>query len=289
MIIKVIISRMWACLTPLTIPPLSWSTIGLLILPIGFSTGLDIMLSNLSLRYISVTNYTLLKSTVLLWTYIWALMIGVSTFQVRSFLSVITISAGLAMAILKSTDLNLIGAIFVLAASAAAGLRWALLQMLILKDPISKTFFGSVYRFSPAAVLGVVPVALIVDLPQLTESTFVSDETALALAILIMVCSGFMAFLLVTVEVRIVQLTSSVTLSVLGQVKELLQIVLAIIIFGDSLSSKLLVPFADCFYFPSNQRVRHWVGLNRSACLQDVSLLSPRPYGGRGAVVRSCR
>lgn len=245
MVIKLLISRVWSCFTPLNIQPLSWSAFFLLVIPIGFSTGLDIMLSNLSLRYISVTNYTLLKSTVLLWTYIWALTIGVSAFQIRTFLSVITISVGLAMAILRSSDLNLIGAVFVLSASAAAGLRWALLQMLIFKDPISKTFFGSVYRFSPASALGVVPVACIVDLPVFIESEFFHDQAALSLAALIIVCCGFMAFLLVTVEVRIVQLTSSVTLSVLGQVKELVQIVLAIIVFGDRLSCML-----EAYYLP---------------------------------------
>ena len=196
-----------------------------------------------------MTNYTLLKSTVLLWTYIWALMIGVSTFQLRTLLSVITISIGLAMAILKSSDLNLLGAIFVLAASAAAGLRWALLQLLIFKDPISKTFFGSVYRFSPASALGVVPVACFVDLPGFIESEFFHDTSALSLAVLIVACCGIMAFLLVTVEVRIVQLTSSVTLSVVGQVKELVQIVLAMIVFGDQLSCELGVSRIPLFTF----------------------------------------
>lgn len=261
MVIKTIISQFWACCTKMPITPMSWWLLFTLVIPIGISTGLDIMLSNLSLEYISVTNYTLLKSSVLLWTFLWAIIIGASPFEWRTFLSVVTISIGLALATIQSTQLELFGMSLVLAASGAAGLRWALLQALIIKDPVSRSLLGSIYRFSPASAVAIIPLALIIDLPPLVTSKFVTDPVLLWTATLWVLLGGVISFGLIAVEVKIVQLTSSVTLSVLGQVKELVQIVLAGIVFGDELSTVniigVAVSFAGMLAYKTSAHLHH--------------------------------
>lgn len=237
MTIKVIISQVWAYCTKQELPPLSRRNLFQLVVPMGIATGLDIMLSNLSLEFISVTNYTLLKSTVLLWTFVWALVLGASLFEWRTFLSVVTISIGLGLATLRSTELEVVGTLFVLGASAMGGLRWALLQVLVLRDPVSKTTFGSIYRFSPASAAALIPLALYFDVPNVAASVFVDNHALLLLtALLWILIGGVFAFALIYVEVKLVQLTSSITLSVLGQLKDLMQITLGMLVFRDQLS-----------------------------------------------------
>ena len=239
MTIKLLLSQLWGCLTQVLLTPIPWKLFGLLVIPIGITTALDIMLSNLSLQTITVTNYTLLKSSVLIWTFFWAVVIGANTFSWRTLLSILVISLGLTLAVLQPTRIEVLGTLLVLGASAAAGMRWALLQLLILKDPLSRNLFGSIYRFSPASVLTVLPLAVFFDLEPLSESIFVQDGHLFLLAMGLMIVSGVLAFGLIVVEVKLVQLTDSVTLSVLGQAKELVQITLAGLVFGDALSGRV--------------------------------------------------
>lgn len=234
---KFVFSRVWQCQDGMTVEPFTWHQFFFIVAPIGVTTALDIMLSNLSLKFITVTLYTITKTSVIAWTFLWALLLKVEIFKVKTFVVVCCVCGGIAMAVSSPTKISVIGLIFCLTASAAGGLRWALTERLVRHNEQCKSPFVCLHHIAPVSALFMVPVGLGLDLYPFLQSDFAQDpETALS-TFAIITAGGFMAFLLILVEVHLVQLTSSLTMGVLGQLKELLQILLAIVIFKDHVST----------------------------------------------------
>jgi drug/metabolite transporter (DMT)-like permease len=132
----------------------------------------------------------------------------------------------------------------------AGGLRWALLQILLsdlktnndndkgLYHPSSKLM--GLWLFSPYTLL-IIPICFATDGVQFYESSMISDKVVVIEALLLSVVGGFIAFMLIMVEMQLVNITSSLTMAVLGQLKEVTQITIAMVIFGDKLSFRTMV------------------------------------------------
>ena len=101
--------------------------------------------------------------------------------------------------------------------------------------------FVSIYHISPISALSMVPISLAVDLNPFLDSRFTHDPKLFIESFLLILFGGLIAFVLLLVEVKLVNLTSSLTLGVLGQMKELVQISLAIVVFKDNLTNLNLV------------------------------------------------
>jgi hypothetical protein len=112
----------------------------------------------------------------------------------------------------------------------------------------------ALYRFAPYSFLSILPFVCAIDIPRLIvahfthTSTGVGDDLDASQYIVqsfgLMFAGGFIAFFLIILEVQIVQLTSSLTLGVIGQVKEALQIVLAMLIYHDNVTTKGILGIA---------------------------------------------
>jgi solute carrier family 35, member C2 len=163
------------------------------------------------------------------------------------------ITLGLGIAVSNSIELNMIGFFLAFASAASGGLRWALMQLLEVKDSQSKSVMVTLYRFSPASVVSIVPLVFILEEHKIANSDFALHTKNLYDAILLCSFGGLIAFLLIVAEVKLVRLTSSLTMSVFGQIKEIIQIVLAMIIFKENLTIQCVVGIAvsivsSCFY-----------------------------------------
>jgi solute carrier family 35, member C2 len=235
MIMKFILSRIWACSAAIEIESVSWSYVLLIAVPIGVATALDVMLSNFSLMYITLTLYTIIKSSVLIWTFFWGVVLRIEPFKINTFCAVLFIVGGISLAVASSTDVSVIGIVMVLGAAASGGIRWALVQKLMTVNEQSKNVFVSIYRFAPASALSMIPFAVGMELVPFLKSDFFlqSSDNILAATAALVVSGGLIAFSLITTEVHLVNLTSSLTMGVMGQVKEVIQIVLSMIIFHD--------------------------------------------------------
>jgi len=239
MCMQFLISRIWACVDQgASVEPISWWQYLTVAAPIGVSTALDVMLSNFSLLYISLTLYTIIKGTVLIWVFLWGVLFNIEIFRLSTFCAVLGIVGGIGLAVATSTDVSLVGVIMVLCAAAAGGVRWALVQKLMAVDDHSRNVFVSIHRFSPASALAITPVALVTEVVPFFQSTFYSSSSSAGLAATatLIAVGGGIAFLLITTEVHLVNLTSSLTMGVLGQVKELIQILLSMIVFRDHMN-----------------------------------------------------
>jgi drug/metabolite transporter (DMT)-like permease len=141
----------------------------------------------------------------------------------------------------------------------AGGLRWALLQILLgdLKtnndnDKGPSTRMMSLYLFSPYSLL-IIPVCFATDGISFYESSLFSDKVVVIEALLLSIVGGFIAFMLIMVEMQLVNITSSLTMAVLGQLKEVTQITIALVIFGDKLSLRTMIgigiSIASSYYY----------------------------------------
>ena len=94
--------------------------------PIGVATALDVGASNASLMYLSVTFYTVVKSTNLIFTLLFSILYGLQKPSLMLFTSVAIISIGVGLSSSWDSQFNSIGFALVLGSSAIGGFRWSL-------------------------------------------------------------------------------------------------------------------------------------------------------------------
>lgn len=208
------------------------------VMPCALATALDIGLSNLSLQTITLTFYTMCKSSNLAFVLLFAVIFGLEKLRL-SLIGIITlITVGVIMMVAAETEFVLEGAIEVLTASAMGGLRWALMQMLLkrkkmgMSNPIATTFW-----LSP--LMGVFMISgslLIENWKKLFTSPFFSDAPSSFHTIGLLVLPGFIVFCMNLCEFSLIQRTSVITLSVAGIFKEILTIMISSTVFGDELT-----------------------------------------------------
>jgi solute carrier family 35 protein C2 len=213
---------------------------------IGICTAADVALSNISILHLSISLYTTIKASVLVFTYLFGILVGIEVFNIKTLAAVVFISGGISIAVISSATFSILGLIMCTLSAMAGGLRWALLQILLgdLKSnnddkSLSNKLVG-LYLFSPYTLL-IIPICFITDGIQFYESSMFSQKNDVLEAFLLSMLGGFIAFTLIMVEMQLVNITSSLTMAVLGQLKEITQISLAMLIFGDKMSFKTII------------------------------------------------
>ncbi|KAL0476388.1 YMD8 [Acrasis kona] len=101
------------------------------LVPFSCLSGMDYGLSNISFIYNTVTLYTIVKSSVPIFTLIVSFLAGMERFTIQLSVSVALISFGIAMAAFTSGDFNLLGAVLVLIASMIGGFRLVYVQYIL--------------------------------------------------------------------------------------------------------------------------------------------------------------
>ena len=97
--------------------------------PIGITTAVDVAMSNLSFLYITVTFYTIVKSSALIFVLIFGLLFNLEKKSWKLFVIISVITAGVILASYGETEFSVIGLILVVGSAASGGLRWALTQV----------------------------------------------------------------------------------------------------------------------------------------------------------------
>ncbi|CAM9429901.1 unnamed protein product [Phaeothamnion confervicola] len=157
--------------------------------PIGVATAADVLLSNASFLFISVSFYTIAKSGSLVWILLWAAVFRLEVASCRLVLVVSFICAGLTLASWGETDFSLPGLLMVLASSCVGGFRWALTQLLQRVDSGCNDALTTVYHIAPSSALAMLPAALIQLGPVLRSEEFGAPRP-LAEGALLMFCGG---------------------------------------------------------------------------------------------------
>ncbi|KAI9598627.1 triose-phosphate transporter family-domain-containing protein [Syncephalis fuscata] len=238
------------------------------VVPCAVATGLDIGLSNSSLKTITLSFYTMCKSSSLAFVLIFAFIFRLEQPRLSLVAVISIISIGVLMMVSSETDFELTGFIQVMLASLMGGLRWSLTQML-LRPKASQAMssashqqiepsddrrlsvssnrpgnarghghqhpVASVMLLSPVMAVCLLVVAICLEHSMFSSVYFTSFWTTIR-TIGYMSLGGFIAFLMVVSEFIVIRRIGVVTLSVCGIVKEVLTIVLSTLIFGDRLT-----------------------------------------------------
>ncbi|CAF89542.1 unnamed protein product, partial [Tetraodon nigroviridis] len=236
---------------------LSWTDYLHRAAPTALATALDIGLSNWSLLFITISLYTMTKTSA----------------KPLLVLVVLLISGGLFMFTFESTQFHLEGFLMVLLASFLGGIRWTLTQVLMQKAELGQCEgpgacpscvqlsshvvsppglhnpVDALYHLQPLMFIGLFPLFQYNEGLSLSTSDRLFRLTELSPvlhALLTLGSGGLLAFGLSFSEFLLVSCTSSLTLSIAGILKEVSTLLLAAFLMGDEVSALNWLGFAVC-------------------------------------------
>lgn len=210
------------------------------VVPCALATALDIGLSNTSLKTITLTFYTMCKSSNLAFVLFFAFLFGLEVIR-WSLIGIISlITVGVVMMVAAETKFVLVGAVQVLSASALGGLRWALTQMLLDRDEMGMNNpIATIFWLAPVMGISLISLSAIFESWHTifaAQSGYFDTIGHTFKTMGLIAAPGVLAFGMNLAEFALIKRTSVVTLSVAGIFKEVLTIALASSVFGDELT-----------------------------------------------------
>ncbi|XP_061180279.1 solute carrier family 35 member C2-like [Saccostrea echinata] len=210
------------------------------IAPTGIASILDIALSNWSFEFITISLYTMTKSTAVIFILGFSLLFRLEKPRLVLVFVVLFIAGGLFMFTFHSTQFNMKGFIMVLSASLLSGLRWTLAQLVTQKEKLGlHNPLDLMYHIQPWMMIGLLPLSVYFEGIKLStkEDFFAYTDPSLIIRNLGLVFLGaFIAFFLEFSEFLLLANTSSLTLSIAGIFKEVCTLYLAASVNGDRMN-----------------------------------------------------
>lgn len=215
------------------------------LMPCGVAAALNIALSNTSLQHISLSFYTMVKSSSPVFVLIFAFLFGLESPNRRLFAIIAIILLGTILTVWDAVDFNLIGFSLIFSAAIVSGFRWTMTQIIIAHHSTSSEDDpDGVYKAGPLrTMIFLAPIvggtlgllSLVFEGPKaISRSPFFTGSSAIAWDCwLYGLFGGVLTFILVLLEYKVIQETSVLTFSILGIVKELLIVAISIAVFGD--------------------------------------------------------
>ncbi|NXG55471.1 S35C2 protein, partial [Hemiprocne comata] len=206
---------------------------------VALSTSLDIGLSNWSFVYVTVSLYTMIKPSAILFILLFSLLFKLEEMRLALLLVVLLIAGGFFMFTYKSMQFNKQGFVLVLCASLLGSIRWTLMQILLQKADLGFLGVGKGTLLLTVLFLGL-PLSI-------SEKLFCFHEAGMLFSLLgKLFLGGILVFGLGFSEFLLVSRTSSLTLSIAGLFMEICILFLAIHLLGDHLSLLNWLGFAVC-------------------------------------------
>ena len=229
------------------------------ILPCSIASAGDIGLGNTSFRFITLSLYTMVKTSSLIFVLLWGVFFKLEKLTFKIFLIVIVMIGGVSMMIygqndnhseiIKSTNFVFIGILLVLISSCMSGLRWALTQIMLKRNKHTKNPILTMLYVSPGMFVFLLIVGIIVEGFKNFLNADIWLNKGTLITIILIIIPGFLAFLMTIAEYTLLQNASLLTLSIAGIFKELLTIFVSWVIFDDKLSLLniigLIITFSD--------------------------------------------
>ncbi|KAH8881244.1 TPT-domain-containing protein [Thozetella sp. PMI_491] len=207
--------------------------------PCGAATGLDIGLGNTSLKYITLTFYTMCKSSSLAFVLLFAFVFRLETPTWRLVGIIATLTLGVVMMVAGEVEFKLGGFLLVISAAFFSGFRWGLTQILLLRNPATSNPFSSIFFLAPVMFVTLLAIAIPSEgfFEMLDGLNTLMGEFGPVLTPMLILFPGTIAFAMTASEFALLQRTSVVTLSIAGIFKEAVTISAAAIVFGDTLTA----------------------------------------------------
>ncbi|GBE81470.1 Uncharacterized transporter [Sparassis crispa] len=206
--------------------------------PTGITTSLDIGLSNLSLKMITLSFYTMCKSSSLIFVLLFAFLFRLERFSFILVGVIALICVGVLLMVATETHFVLPGFILIMSASALGGFRWSLTQLLLrsknmgFDSPVATLFW-----LAPIMAVTLGSLTLIVDgWSKIFSNHFFSGGSETLRTCFFLISPGVVAFCMVLSEFYILQRAGVVPMSIAGIAKEVTTITISAWVFGDELT-----------------------------------------------------
>ncbi|XP_041992290.1 probable sugar phosphate/phosphate translocator At1g06470 [Salvia splendens] len=214
---------------------MSWKDYFVRVVPTALSTALDINLSNLSLVFISVTFATMCKSAapIFLLLFAFAFRLESPSFKLLGIMTVI--SVGVLLTVAREAEFEFWGFIFVMLAAVMSGFRWTMTQILLQKETYGlKNPLTLMSYVTPVMAIATGLLSLMLDpWHEFRKSDYFNSSSHILRSSLLMLFGGTLAFFMVLTEYILVSVTSAVTVTIAGVVKEAVTILVAVLYFHD--------------------------------------------------------
>lgn len=158
------------------------------------------------------------------------------TWRLVAIIAVMTV--GVVLMVFGEVEFELGGFVLVISAAFFAGFRWALTQILLLRNAATSNPFSSIFFLTPIMFVILFSLAIPVEgfVPLWHGLGTLSEAYGVFLTPLLLMFPGTIAFLMTAAEFALLQRTSVVTLSIAGIFKEVVTISAASIVFKDQLT-----------------------------------------------------
>ncbi|XP_016556166.1 probable sugar phosphate/phosphate translocator At1g06470 isoform X1 [Capsicum annuum] len=214
---------------------MSWRDYSLKVVPTALTTAMDVNLSNASLVFISVTFATMCKSASPIFLLFFAFAFRLESPSVKLLGIILVISAGILLTVAKETEFEFWGFVFVMLAAVMSGFRWTMTQILLQKEAYGlKNPLTLMSYVTPVMTLSTAVLSLIFDpWHEFRHTNYFDSSWHIARSCLLMLFGGTLAFFMVLTEYILVSITSAVTVTIAGVVKEAVTILVAVFYFHD--------------------------------------------------------
>lgn len=178
------------------------------------------------------------KSSSLAFVLLFAFLFRLETPSIKLVLIIATMTIGVVMMVAGETAFNALGFVLIISSAFSSGFRWALTQILLLRNPATSNPFSGIFFLAPVMFLTLATLAIPVEgFGSLRQGlSDLTSEKGVLLGIGIILFPGVLAFLMTSSEFALLKRTSVVTLSICGIFKEVVTISAAGIVFHDRLT-----------------------------------------------------
>ncbi|KAK9470409.1 triose-phosphate transporter family-domain-containing protein [Dipodascopsis tothii] len=240
MVIQTALAAAALTVFPFLRPPrdrrMSWRVYLLHIGPCGIATGGDIGLGNMSLRYITLGFYTMVKSSNLVFVLMFAFVFRLERPTLKLVGIIALMTSGVLMMVASETSFVFVGFILVLMAAILSGFRWALTQILLKNNESTSNPFATIFYLAPVMGVTLFLLANVLEGPRALLTSDVWATRSPLVWVVILAFPGVLAFAMTAAEFALLKRTNVVTLSIVGIFKEVLTILAAASVFGDALT-----------------------------------------------------
>lgn len=215
---------------------MTWKEWASISIPCGLITALDVGLSNLALVTITLTFYTMVKSSTPVFVLVWAYLFNIERITWPLLGVIVVIASGEFLTVYGEVNFILHGFLLCLAASVLSGARWTLVQLKLQKlDPPLKSTIVTMKLLAPSMFWSMLLISMVVERPWITLRDEENVEE-LATVFLLGLLGGIFAVFMILCEFYLILKSSAIVLMIGGVIKELTTIVIGVFIFGDTLN-----------------------------------------------------
>ena len=206
----------------------------------------DIGLGNSSLLLVTLTFYTMIKSSALGFVLLFSALFGIEQFSWRLAAIIFIMTIGVLMMVFGETHFSILGFLCVLGASCCSGLRWAATKLLLLNDnddsseplPPKKIThpLQAIIAISPGMFLVLLVWGLLMEGPKNFMLAPIWKERPILYSVGLLLFPGILAFGMTWAEFELLNCTGPLTLAVAGICKEVITICVSVGVFHDRLT-----------------------------------------------------